>query len=1240
MEYLRTRRERRVLHETTQSQSQSPFQSATALTRTNTTSDLRPPFTPGSQLHGGRFTINEVIGTGGEGVVYKAWDHSLEQYVAVKTLHVTDASHVTAIKREFRFLQGLSHPSLVQLHELVVERQLSFFSMSLVEGRNFLQALTDEHSLRALIVQLAEVVAFLHSTGRVHRDIKASNILVREDGSLVLLDFGVALNLSRPPEERRGPTGTPRYMAPELLLNQPASEESDAYSIGVLLYEALTGTHPNPSGRTEIGQAHSKRPSDIVPNIAADLDDLCFELLAPRPNERATVQTIIQRLGDRKQKNSQWVTYGRRCDVYGRDYELSQLKNAFLRMQQAYAPVVALVEAPSGLGKTAFVEEFLSQQENVVILRSKCSEHELVTHKAIDGIIEDLIDYLVTLDPEHLFEIIPLAEASILVQLFPELRRLPGFEDTPLLSPHIGEYRALRMRAYLALAGVLGRLSDGCELIIFVDDLHWGDVDSGRLLREVFAGAERPHCLLILAYRPEEQAHSECMSELLDGPLGLSSELQNITIILDSLSRRDSRSLALDLTQQLSISDQDLSTIVAESRGSPLLLTELVSHYYATNDTENAVHNGIDGIVAHRVAGLSPELKRAFCLLCCAGVPLSLNLVNALANSASVDLLVGLTHQRLARSRKGGQVIEVFHDSIREAMVRRLGDNATEYHAALAAELVTRNGDPAEIARHYFASGDIKQGSFWAEIAAEQANRSFAFARAADLFLLARSAEDNSQERYAQLSRRLAFTYAALGRGADAAPLFLKLAEQCDEPQATELRTYAASHFLISGNAQQGLMALSQVHKAVGLFWPVTKSQTEYFFLSERLKLRFALAGQEAEGTPLSDKRRAQMDACRAALHLGLISILHASGSSARYLRFALQSREPGALVVGYGMEAIYRATAGSSQKAAVSELKQKAKACVETLPSPYHQAFLYYVEGQCHYLMGEMKQSTIYYDKAEQGFIGQGHNVSWELNSARVMYSQALSMLGRLNVWEKRLADWTADAEARGDMCLLSAAHIGLARLEILKNGDVVTARQLVAEGTRKFETSIGGTHYFAAQFALSFADNYDQDQRSALIRLTNLRREMKLHHMTRVQIPRAHLNFHEAHCCIGLAHALRKTNEHAPYLKRARFLARQLQAERAAWTDAFALQIQASCDLQESAKPQSLENLEKAEQLFALLDFGLFRAATSVRIGEIRGGDEGRARINEARAHFRSLGIFDFDQATAAFAPPLGHI
>jgi serine/threonine protein kinase len=295
MDFLRTRRELRVLSETTH----SPFlfQSSTAITRTGPSDEQRPPFEPGTLLHEGRFAIKEVIGMGGEGVVYKAWDRALEQYVALKTLHVTDASHIPTLKREFRFLRGLSHPCLVQLHELVVDLQLSFFTMALVEGCHFLHATIDENALRSLLVQLSDVVAFLHSTGRVHRDIKATNILVRRDGSLVLLDFGIGLNLKRPESELKGPTGTPRYMAPELLLDRPASQESDAYSIGVLLYEALTGAHPSPTGRTEISLNMARRPSVLLPDVPADLDTLCYELLEPKPDQRATVQTIIATLG-------------------------------------------------------------------------------------------------------------------------------------------------------------------------------------------------------------------------------------------------------------------------------------------------------------------------------------------------------------------------------------------------------------------------------------------------------------------------------------------------------------------------------------------------------------------------------------------------------------------------------------------------------------------------------------------------------------------------------------------------------------------------------------------------------------------------------------------------------------------------------------------------------------------------------------------------------------------------------
>ena len=326
----------------------------------------------------------------------------------------------------------------------------------------------------------------------------------------------------------------------------------------------------------------------------------------------------------------------------------------------------------------------------------------------------------------------------------------------------------MRLRAYLALAGVLGRLSDSCDLIIFVDDLQWGDADSGRLLREVFAGPERPHCLLIVAYRTEEQAQSACITELLDVTGGARSELQTVDIRLEPLAVVESRMLALSLVGGVELSDEEVSMIVSEAGGSPLLLTELVSHRLDATTAERSLGAGIDGILEHRFAKLSEETQEAFCLICCAGVPLSVGVLHAAIGTASTEVTIALTHGRLAHSRKGGQELEVFHDSIREAMMRRLGQKRQRYHAALAQALAQRSADPAEVARHYFAAENRTEGSLWAETAAEQANRSFALARAIELFRLALSAPEISPERRIHLTRRLAFTYAALGRGADA----------------------------------------------------------------------------------------------------------------------------------------------------------------------------------------------------------------------------------------------------------------------------------------------------------------------------------------------------------------------------------------------------------------------------------------------------------------------------------------
>src|SRR5690606_22662165 len=135
----------------------------------------------------------------------------------------------------------LIHPGLIPLHELVVDREISFYTMELVVGAELLHAARSEQALRHQFFQLCDVLAFLHSTGRVHRDVKPSNVLVREDGRLTLLDFGIGVDLNSPFSVRTGVAGTARYMAPEVMSLQEVTFAADSYSVGIILFEALTG---------------------------------------------------------------------------------------------------------------------------------------------------------------------------------------------------------------------------------------------------------------------------------------------------------------------------------------------------------------------------------------------------------------------------------------------------------------------------------------------------------------------------------------------------------------------------------------------------------------------------------------------------------------------------------------------------------------------------------------------------------------------------------------------------------------------------------------------------------------------------------------------------------------------------------------------------------------------------------------------------------------------------------------
>ncbi|HEY0194999.1 MAG TPA: serine/threonine-protein kinase, partial [Kofleriaceae bacterium] len=250
-----------------------------------------------------RFQIVRRIGAGGMGVVYEAIDRDRDLHVALKHLAEPSAATLYLFKREFHALAGITHPNLVPLYELISDGQQWFFTMELLDqATDFLThvrgdrppphfargtgadpeeatalaapharhrdlpseapapvpaPIVDHAHLRRAFAQLATGVAALHRAGKLHRYLKPSNAMVRKDGRVVLVDFGLVVELRDHVEPGRAPglastpdatdaqiAGSVAYMAPEQAAGEPLSEASDWYAVGVMLFEALTGRLP------------------------------------------------------------------------------------------------------------------------------------------------------------------------------------------------------------------------------------------------------------------------------------------------------------------------------------------------------------------------------------------------------------------------------------------------------------------------------------------------------------------------------------------------------------------------------------------------------------------------------------------------------------------------------------------------------------------------------------------------------------------------------------------------------------------------------------------------------------------------------------------------------------------------------------------------------------------------------------------------------------------------------------
>jgi serine/threonine-protein kinase len=264
----------------------------------------------------GPYRIDEQIGSGGMGVVYKARDTRLERNVAIKVIPARISSPVleTALLREAQLTSSLSHPGIVTIYDILFQEGTTCIVMEFVEGSP-LQQLIPEGGLaidRALTLAnlIGNAIAAAHAAGVVHRDLKPANILVRDDGQIRILDFGLA-KVARPfsPDAETqamsifgGLTvGTMGYMAPEQARGEEVDERADIFSFGVILYRLLTGRLPF-RGTNALSLLHamqmvdSEPMRDARPEIPAPLELIARRALAKKAADR--YQTIGEMLKD------------------------------------------------------------------------------------------------------------------------------------------------------------------------------------------------------------------------------------------------------------------------------------------------------------------------------------------------------------------------------------------------------------------------------------------------------------------------------------------------------------------------------------------------------------------------------------------------------------------------------------------------------------------------------------------------------------------------------------------------------------------------------------------------------------------------------------------------------------------------------------------------------------------------------------------------------------------------------
>jgi tetratricopeptide (TPR) repeat protein len=1208
-----------------------------------------------------RFAVVRRLGAGGMGVVYEVHDRERDVRVALKLLPRVNAVALFRFKQEFRTVGALVHPNLVSLYELISDGAQWFFTMELVTGSDLLHYLRPGETgaldrglaidpeirwahfeqVRRTFRQLAEGVNAFHATGCVHRDLKPSNVLVRPDGRVTILDFGLVLG----PEAGRGLAeqvgGTIAYMAPEQWAGELVTPASDWYAVGVMLYEALTGQPPFPGTPTQllVGKLQDAPapPVASTPDIPDDLNAVCVELLRRDPSRRLCGADLLERLGSHSPTpipTGGYATGTRAIPLVGREPHLAALHEAFQALTQTGSVAVS-VHGASGAGKSVLVQRFLgdlTRTTDIVLLTGRCYEQESVPYKALDSLVDDLTRYLARLPRLEVEQVLPRHIAA-LARIFPALLQVEAIREAPPLELEMLDPQEFRRRAFVSLSELLARIGDRHRLVLYIDDLHWGDVDSAALLAELLYAPDAPRLLLIVCYRREYADSSPCLKALREGAARHPSPLWR-GVPVDPLPAEAARDLARALLPGDPLAAAHVARIAAQAQGSPFFIYELSHHLRSRASSGEEVRGAddvdLDGLIWDRVEQLTPDARRFLEIVAVAGRPLQAGSAYAAADlhqyTADPFLLLRAAHFVRSTGPRLEDEIETYHDRVREAITSRLDPAALiDRHRRLALTFeATGHTDPETIASHFEQAGEAERAGAHYVRAADAAARALAFDRAARLYRAALRLRSDSAESMSPLQVRLGDALANAGRGYEAAQAYRQAGATQGGDTRLELRRLAATQFCVSGHVDEGRAIFRDLMRELGLRMPSHTVEILASLLWRRAWL--GLRGLRFRPRQPAEVRR--LDLLRLDLlwsvsaGLSGFDVVGVASLQTQGLLLALRTGEPRRLTQSLAWEAVLTGARGWRAAERCVALLEAAGQLAARADDPHAAGMLRLAAGWVAFFQLRLRDALRYSEEAERIFRDQCTGVWWELDMTRTMAAWSLVHCGEISELTRRGPIYLSDARARGDLfAATNLAAVVLPQLR-LAGGDPDTAERDVEEAQALWPYKGFHIQHVAVLFTQVNISLYRGAGLAAWERITDrwpaLRRSLQLQN----QMARITMLDLRARSAIAAAAAGRDPDG---LLGRAERDARRIRGERVRWGDAFADRIVAGIAEVRGRPDLAAPRLEAAMGVLDELGLRLHAAATRRRLGQLLGGQRGRELIQAAETAMQAQKIRD---------------